>query len=63
MLPVEDFEHNKKVLNVGEHNYLLLKYGGHNIIGQEPATAAFFSIKIKQKLKPIYMQIINKEIV
>jgi hypothetical protein len=60
-VPLQDFEHNKKVLNVGELDYLLFDLGGHHILSQEVTSATFLSIKIKKKLQPIYRQIIRKE--
>ncbi len=62
IVPYVDFEHNKKVLNVGEHDFLSLDLGGHHIICQEPIASAFFSILIKKKLQPKYRQIVRKEI-
>jgi len=61
VVPITDFEHNRKILKIGPHDFIVYKLGGHNIIGQEPASSAFFSIKVKQKLKPIYKQIIKRE--
>ena len=61
-IPLDIFEHNKKILNVGETDYILFDLGGHHILSQEPITAAYFSVQIKNKLQPIYRQIIKKEI-
>lgn len=62
VVPIADFEHNKKILNIGEHDFLVLELGGHHILSQEPVTTAFFSILIKNKLQPKYRQIQRKEI-
>jgi len=61
VVPFEDHEHNKKVLNVGESDFIEYELGGHHILSQEPTTVAFFSIRIKSKLQPIYRQIVKKE--
>ncbi len=59
--PYEEFVKNKERLNVKEGDYLVYDLGGHDLLSQEPSTAAFCSIKIKQKLNPIYKLIERRD--
>ncbi len=56
IVPIKDFNHNKEIFGLGDTDYILYDYGGHHIISQEPSTAAFFSIKIKKDVNPVYKQ-------
>ncbi len=60
IVSIADFEKNRRNLGLKDGDFLVFDFGGHFILGQEHSCAAFFSIKIKQKLKPVYKQIIKK---
>lgn len=51
---LEDFEKNRKNLGLKQGDFLVFNFGGHWGTSVEHSAAAFFSIKIKQKLKPFY---------
>jgi hypothetical protein len=61
VVPIADFKHNQNLLNIPENDYIVFDLGGQHILSQEPITAAYFSIRIKNELKPTYRQIIKKE--
>jgi len=61
-VPFSDFEKNCENFGLKKGDFLYFELGGHNLLSQEPIAAAFFSIKIKQKLKPVYKQIVRREI-
>ncbi|MHA1793431.1 MAG: alpha/beta hydrolase family protein [Promethearchaeota archaeon] len=52
--PFGNFESNRDALKLPVDHYLTYHFGGHMLIAQEPTTAAFFSIKLKNALKPAY---------
>jgi len=59
-VPFSYFETNKKILGLTNENILTFNRGGHYLLSVEHSAATFFSIKIKQALKPIFKQIIAK---
>ncbi|GAB4331167.1 MAG: hypothetical protein Kow0069_38810 [Promethearchaeota archaeon] len=54
---LEDFRANADALKLENWEYLLLKGGGHLLLGQEPSALAFFSIVMKKKLDPAWPQV------
>jgi len=62
VVPISDFKHNRELLNIPENDYVVFELGGHHILSQEPISAAYFSIRIKDKLQPKYKLIEKKEI-
>ncbi len=62
IVPFSDFEKNRDLLALKKNNLLILDFGGHYLLSMEHSVAAFFSIKIKQKLNPKYKQIERKKI-
>ncbi len=61
-VPVAQFHANKQKLGAGDHDYLLLDYGGHNMLSQEAVFSAFFSIKVHERLKPVYRQVEKQDV-
>ncbi len=62
VVPITDCMHNVDLLKIPDDDYIVFDQGGHHLFSQEPIAAAYFSIRVKQELKPIYRQIIKKEI-
>ena len=56
-----DFEKNMYNLGLKDGEFLVFNYGGHYLLSSEHSAAAFFSIKINQKINPKYEQIVNKK--
>ncbi|MFX0102376.1 MAG: hypothetical protein ACFFCS_22615 [Candidatus Hodarchaeota archaeon] len=62
IVPVEDFRKNCEMLGLNDNDYLLLKFGGHHFLSQEPLPAAFFCIRLREKLQPEFKQFVNREV-